>query len=120
MPRREVNLVQQAADIHDAITTAMNLPGVDFAQVVMWGVGPGATAAMIAAGYNPRGFPPGILDAAWHDRELKTRAVDSSPTYVKFMRDWAEDGEGDDNAVTIRGKPGYMLFQTAKSMADAK
>lgn len=54
MPRQEIDMMQQAEDFHDAITAAMALPGVDPKRVVMWGVGHGASAAMIAGGNNPR------------------------------------------------------------------
>jgi len=37
-PRQESNLLQQAADYRDAVSAAMDLPGVDPKQVVVMGL----------------------------------------------------------------------------------
>jgi dipeptidyl aminopeptidase/acylaminoacyl peptidase len=71
LPRHEVNFNQQGEDYHDAITAAMSLPGVDPKKVVIWGIGHGAAAAVMAGAYEPRAvavvshanFFSGSLDA---------------------------------------------------------
>lgn len=135
MPRQEIDLYRQSEDMSDAVTAACGLPGVDPGKVIAWGVGHGASSAIIAAGNDPRvaaaalhvpfvsgavdaaGYPSGLLERAWDDLERKTRAGDASPTYAKVFRDWAEDGGGDEGTVFIKGPAGYHFY--AATMADS-
>src|SRR6201996_4414463 len=100
-PRHETNPLQQAEDYHDAVTAAMNLPGVDPSRIAIWGVGHSGGAAMIAAASEPRvkaiilnmpfqsgaydakAFPAGLLDDVWADREEQTASGNPEPTYIK-------------------------------------
>ena len=133
MPRQEIDLYKQAEDYSDAVTYAKSLEGVDPGRVIMWGVGHGASAAMIAAGNDPRvnavvmhipfpsgridaaGYPKGLLERAWKDLEEKTRNNDQSPTYAKVWRDWEKDGDGDEDSVFIKGVAAYHLQSGAKA-----
>ena len=132
-PRQEIDLYEQADDFSDAVTAARSLPGVDPAKVIMWGIGHGTSVAMIAAGNDPRlkavilhipfpsgridaaGFPPGLLDRAWQELESKTRAGDASPSYAKVWRDWAEDKDGDESTVFIKGPAAYHFQASTKA-----
>ncbi|CAD6553481.1 hypothetical protein LMG28140_05297 [Paraburkholderia metrosideri] len=94
--------MQQAADYHDAITAAMNLPGVDRNKICLWGIGHSGGAAMIAGADEPRvaaivlnmpfqsgaydaaNFPPGLLQQVWKDREAQVASANPQPTYVPF------------------------------------
>lgn len=133
-PRQEVDIDRQAADFHDAVTAAMRLPRVDAAKVVLWSIGHGASAAMIAAGRDPRlaatilcvPFPSGTIDrtnipdhlieAAWREREsMALTGVD--PTYAKVFRDWSDDVDGDNATVFIGGSVGYDMQQGNAALA---
>jgi uncharacterized protein len=137
MPRHETDFYRQASDFHDAISAARRLPGVDPGKVVMWGIGHGASVAMMAAGNDPclravvmhvpfpsgrwdaRGFPDDVLERAWRERETQAANGDRMPTYVKLFRDWENDEDGDDQNVMIRGKAAYDLVTAAKALSDA-
>lgn len=137
LPRQEVNIYRQADDYHDAITAAMDLPGVDRTKIVMWGIGHGGSAAMIAAGRDPRIagvilhaafpsgtidtslFPEGLLDRAWKEREAMARNPNTPVSYAKTFRDWEKDSDGDDAQVFIKGIAAYYLSFGNKSLGDA-
>lgn len=136
LPRQEVDIERQAADFFDAVTAAARLPGVDAGKLVLWGIGHGASAAMIAAGRDPRlaasilcipfpsgtldreNIPPHQLEAALRERESRAVA-ETPPTMAKAFRDWAEDGDGDDATVFVRGPAGYGLAKTNADLAAA-
>ena len=133
IPRQEIDLYEQADDYSDAVTAARALPGVDPAKVVMWGIGHGASVAMIAGGNDPRlkavilhipfpsgridaaGFPPGLLERAWKELEAKTSARDASPSYSKVWRDWEHDKDGDESSVFIKGPMAYHFQASTKA-----
>ncbi len=137
MPRQEIDLYQQAYDFQDAISAAMRLPDVDPKKVIMWGVGHGATAAMIGAGHDPRiagvvfhapfssgtvdaaHFPKGVLERVWKDREEKTLTGDTTASYQKVWRDWEKDGDGDPESVAIQAPMAFYLHKLNKELGDA-
>ena len=138
MPRQEVNILQQAEDVSDAVTAAMGLPGVDTSNVALYGVGHGGGVALIAAANDPRiaaicihapfpsgswdagEFPKGLLELAWRDREEKTKANDTkNPTYFKVWRDWEDEKDGDRSTVMIARPAAPGLIKAAKSLSDA-
>ena len=136
-PRQEIDLNQQATDFHDAVTAAMDLPGVDSTKVVMWGAGHGASAAMMAAGNDPRikavimhapfpsgtidatHFPEGALQRAWRERESMTRTPGVAPAYEQVWRNWLEEGAGDEKKVFIQGVAAFYLSQMNAQLAAA-
>ena len=126
-PRHETNPLQQAEDYHDAVTAAMQLPGVDPNRVAIWGIGHSGGAAMIAAADEPRvkavilnmpfqsgasdakAFPPGTLEMVWKDRQIQTISGDPQPTYAKL---WP------DSLAHARGETGERTFLTGEVVWD--
>lgn len=130
LPRNETNLSQQGADMHDAITAASTMPGVDPDKIAVGGLGHGSTIACIAASDDPRvkavmlqavvsgsrdaqSFPPGMLDRVWADRAAKTTAGDSEPTYVRVWPNSWENARGEGEQVWIQGEGPYAVIEAA-------
>ena len=135
-PRQESDLFQQAEDYRDAVTAAMDLPGVDPGKVVVMGLGHGGAAALLSAVDDPRpaaailqspiisgrrdseAFPPGWLERAWRDREGKTRAGDVTPTYVQVWPD-AADKAGPAEPILFRNPLAHGFITEALQASNA-
>ena len=135
-PRQDSDLFQQAEDYRDAVTAAMDLPGVDPAKVVVMGPGHGGAAALLAIADDPRpaaallqspiasgrkdaeAFPPGWLDRAWRDREAKTRAGDATPSYVQVWPD-AADKAGPGEPILFRNPLAHGFITQALRASEA-
>lgn len=103
-PRNHADPAQQALDLHDAVTAAMELPGVDSSLVAVWGVGHGASAAVLCAAQDPRvsavivfaprlsgsadarSFPENAAESIWREREAMALATQTPHAYVRV---WA-------------------------------
>src|SRR5262245_20887664 len=55
--------------------------------------------------YDAKGFPAGLLENVWQDREKQTRSGDPKPTYVKL---WP------DSLANARGEEGERAFLTGE------
>jgi uncharacterized protein len=138
MPRHETNPLQQAEDYHDAVSAAMRLPGVDPDKTAIWGIGHSGGAAMIAAGDDPRvkaiilnmpfysgaqdakGFPPGILEKAWRDRETQTAASAPQTTYVQPWPTSMKNAVGEEGERTfLTSEHAFNFFNESKKRSDA-
>ena len=138
LPRHETNPLQQAEDYHDAVTAAMSQPGVDPDKVAIWGIGHSGGATMIAAGDDPRvkavilnmpfysgaqdakGFPPGILERAWLDREDQTAAKTKSTSYVQPWPTSLANANGEQGERTfLTSEHAWNFFNGSKKRSDA-
>lgn len=135
-PRFETNLVQQGEDYSDAVTAAMDLPGVDPTKVIIMGLGHGGAATLLAAAGDSRPkavilqspivsgrrdatlFPSGWVDRAWRDRENKTRTGDQTPTYVPVWPSSSAVGPSDE-PVLFQNEMAYGFITEAKVASDA-
>ncbi len=128
LPRHETNPQQQAEDYHDAITAAMELPGVDRNRIVIWGIGHSGGASMIAAASEPRvaaiilnmpfvsgameaaKYPAGFLEKVWADREMQTRSGNPQPTYMPMWPTSLEHAKGAGEWVFLGGEIPYNFI----------
>jgi uncharacterized protein len=137
-PRHETNPFQQAEDYHDAITSAISLQNVDAAQIAIWGIGHSGGAAMIAAASEPRvkavilnmpfqsgaydanGFPSGLLNKVWGDREAQVRSGDPRSSYVKLWPDSLANARGEEGERTfLTGEVAWKFISGAIKRSQA-
>ena len=136
-PRHQTNPAQQAEDYHDAVTAAGSLPGVDPARICVWGIGHSGGASMISVADDPRpaavilnmpfisgamdarGFPDGLLAAAWREREAATRAGSWQPSYVRVWPDSPENARGTGEQPLLRGEQPYAFITGGLARSEA-
>lgn len=137
LPRQETDLLQQGEDYRDAVTAAMDLPGVDPARVVVFGLGHGGAAAAIGIADDPRPaaailqspivsgrkdsekWPSGWIERAWLDRERRTRNRDTSATYVPVWPESLPQAQGSGEAVLTNGEAFYRLISAEQPKSEA-
>ncbi|MFB7225766.1 alpha/beta hydrolase [Streptomyces sp. NPDC056227] len=107
-PRQQTDPLQQSEDLHDAVSAAARLPGVDASRMAVLGIGHGGGAALMAAACDPRVktvivsdpfisgrldaplYPPTQLLRAWSEREDVTACGPRQPLYLQC---WPENYE---------------------------
>ena len=140
LPKNQTSPLQQAEDYHDAVTFVASLqPAVNPSRIGIWGIGHSGGASMIA-GNDPRlsvvvlvmpmtsgaldakGFPEGVLENAWNDREDTTRALTSgkshSPGYVPIWPDSLEQAKGRGRQTMISGEQAFDFITKARERSD--
>ena len=109
-PWQETNPAQQAEDYHDAVSFVREslVPAIDPGRIAIWGIGHSGGAAIMAAGDDPRiraaifnmpfasgradalAFPPGYLDEALREREVRPSLPNHAREYIPVWDDSLE------------------------------